>query len=60
MNTVKEYNVCLRCGRKLKNPEHRKLGYGPSCYKKMKISQLTKKSLLGVIYDSKARTTSII
>lgn len=32
----KEYQYCLRCGRKLKNPKARKLGYGIICYKKFK------------------------
>lgn len=27
---------CLRCGRKLKNKESQKRGYGSSCYKKIK------------------------
>ena len=30
-----EYKYCLRCGRKLKNPEAKKLGYGKICYEKM-------------------------
>lgn len=25
---------CLRCGRKLKNPNSQRIGYGPSCDKK--------------------------
>ena len=32
----KEYEYCLRCGRKLKNSEARKIGYGVVCLKKMK------------------------
>ena len=32
----KEYEFCLRCHRKLKNPEARKLGYGKICYEKTK------------------------
>lgn len=27
--------ICGVCGRVLKNPESRKAGYGPVCYKKM-------------------------
>lgn len=34
----KEHEICLRCGRKLKNPNARKLGYGAVCYKKMQTS----------------------
>ena len=33
-----EYNYCLRCGRHLKTPEARKIGYGPVCLKKVKYS----------------------
>jgi len=32
----KIYQKCLRCGRVLKRQENKELGYGPSCYKKMK------------------------
>lgn len=28
------YDRCLRCGRKLKNEEYRKIGYGKICYEK--------------------------
>lgn len=30
----KEHEFCLRCGRRLKNPQARELGYGAICYKK--------------------------
>ena len=30
------YEVCLRCGRKLKNEESKKLGYGKVCFQKQK------------------------
>lgn len=33
---MKEHEFCLRCGRKLKNPEARIKGYGVVCEKKMK------------------------
>lgn len=33
----KYHKVCLRCGRKLKSEESRKLGYGAVCYKKMRL-----------------------
>lgn len=29
------YNRCLRCNRKLKNDEARRLGYGKICFSKM-------------------------
>ena len=32
----RESNKCKRCGRKLKNEESIKLGYGPHCYNKIK------------------------
>lgn len=34
----REYNYCLRCGKHLKTPEARKIGYGPVCLKKVKYS----------------------
>lgn len=43
----KEYDYCLRCGRKLKNPKSRLIGYGIVCEKKMQSEQ--KKQL----FDSK-------
>lgn len=33
--TDKEYEYCLRCGRRLKKDKARKLGYGPACFKKV-------------------------
>lgn len=30
----KEYEFCLRCHRKLKSEDARKIGYGKVCYKK--------------------------
>lgn len=39
----KEYKYCLRCGRVLKNPVTRKLGYGPICHKKMLAGSCIKK-----------------
>ena len=35
----KVYKFCLRCGKKLKNPIARKIGYGPVCEKRMKIEK---------------------
>lgn len=32
---TKNKDRCLRCGRKLKNPQARELGYGPICYAKL-------------------------
>ena len=56
---MKEFDRCLRCGRKLKKPEHRLLGYGPNCYKKMINARLKKKSIIGVThYDSQTATVS--
>lgn len=33
----KEYEYCLRCGRKLKNPYARSIGYGIVCETRVKI-----------------------
>lgn len=55
----KEFDKCLRCGRKLKNPQHRLLGYGPNCYKKVNAGRLRKKSIIGVVqHDCKTREIS--
>ena len=32
----KDHEYCLRCGRKLKNPIARSIGYGKVCERKMK------------------------
>ena len=34
LNVDKLYDFCLRCHRKLKNEEAKKLGYGKICYQK--------------------------
>lgn len=34
----KEYNYCLRCGKKLKSKASRLRGYGITCYEKLKFS----------------------
>lgn len=39
---MKEHLVCIRCGRKLKNPESRELGFGKVCYEKWQAETLTK------------------
>ena len=36
---MKEYNFCLRCGKKLKNPIARQKGYGIVCEKKMQTEK---------------------
>ena len=38
----KEHEYCLRCGRKLKNPNARLIGYGSVCQKKMKHGETKK------------------
>ena len=43
----KQHDYCLRCGRRLKNVEARKLGYGAVCFKKMQSSG--KKLFLDVV-----------
>ena len=42
MKKDKEHEYCLRCGRKLKDKEARKLGYGKTCLKKMLTLQQSK------------------
>ncbi len=37
-DSEKEHEFCKRCGRKLRNPDARKLGYGAICFKKMQSS----------------------
>ena len=32
---IPEYDKCGRCGRRLKNPESRRLGFGAVCYSKI-------------------------
>ena len=36
------YEVCLRCGRKLKNEESKILGYGQVCFQKANAEKTTK------------------
>lgn len=36
LSTENEYIYCLRCGRKLKNPENKKRGMGKICWEKSK------------------------
>ena len=54
---MKEFDRCQRCGRKLKNPEHRKLGFGPNCYKKFISSRHKKKSIIKVVENDRIPTT---
>ena len=35
MQVNKEYSNCLRCGRKLKSEESKKLGFGKICFEKL-------------------------
>lgn len=42
MKKEKEHERCLRCHRKLKTAEARKLGYGKICYEKMIAQKHTK------------------
>ena len=35
----KEYEYCLRCGRKLRSDKTRHQGYGDTCLKKMRSKQ---------------------
>lgn len=53
----KEYDYCLRCGRKLKNPNARKLGYGSVCFKKMQVGT---KRLFSDILDKRPTSTNTV
>lgn len=46
----KEYEFCLRCGRKLKNPEARKTGFGMVCKRKMEVN--ARKNLIDLYYST--------
>lgn len=50
-----KFGKCLRCGRLLKSPIAKKLGYGPLCYKRIH-NHIRKKNLIdtGVCDDGKA------
>jgi hypothetical protein len=39
MELNKEYGTCLRCGRKLKSEESKKLGFGKICWEKWQSSK---------------------
>ena len=39
---IKNNGRCIRCGRKLKNPTARLLGYGPVCYAKLQQEKLNR------------------
>lgn len=39
----KDYDKCLRCGRKLKSEEARKIGYGRTCFIKIKSEMKVKR-----------------
>ena len=38
-NTANDYDYCLRCHRKLKNPEYRLRGMGKICWEKSHLEQ---------------------
>lgn len=40
-----KHQFCLRCGRKLKKEEAKKLGYGPTCWKKLEEERNKKHKL---------------
>ena len=35
----KDHEFCLRCGRKLRNPQAREIGYGAVCLRKMRTEK---------------------
>ena len=50
-----EYKNCLRCGRKLKSEESKKLGFGKVCWEKWQHETEAKK-LFGLEYDNEKNT----
>ena len=38
----KDHEFCLRCGRRLKNPVAREIGYGAICQKKLDTSAINR------------------
>ena len=54
---IKEYEFCKRCGRKLKKPEARQLGYGAVCYKKM---QSGGRKLFADVLDKRPTSTNTV
>ena len=53
----KQHDYCLRCGRRLKNVEARKLGYGAVCFKKMQSSG---KKLFADVLDKRPTSTNTV
>lgn len=47
----KEHEYCLRCGRKLKNPVARELGYGKVCEKKLRTDNISRLFTVVVKYE---------
>ena len=45
------YDRCFRCNRQLKSLESKKLGFGPTCYKKWKSNESLLKPLIGGDFD---------
>ena len=39
MEVKKDHEFCLRCGRRLRNPQTREIGYGAICYKKIQTEK---------------------
>ena len=50
-----EYKNCLRCGRKLKSEESKKLGFGKVCWEKWQHETEAKKPF-GLEYDNEKNT----
>lgn len=47
-----EYEFCLRCGRKLKNENYRKVGLGKVCLAKSKSEKIQRPLFGGVYADN--------
>lgn len=53
MEITKEYRNCLRCGRKLKSEESKKLGFGKICWEKHNSESSKFKELFPLITGDK-------
>ena len=53
----REYDFCKRCGRRLKKPDARQLGYGAVCYRKVKSDG---RKLFANVLDKRPTSTNTV
>ena len=51
---MKMYETCIRCGRKLKNEESKKLGFGKVCWEKWQ-----KENILKPLFETESENESV-